>query len=189
MTDSPSIALVGDALTARGSWPDWLPGRRVDVVTIKSGTTEELLSMAETLAERRPDSISLHAGGVDLLMRRSVEHVVRNVEYLMVTLRRELPGARLLTQSILPYSAAAIADAEDAQPAPPSVGLPPWARSFSTLARPCSARPAHINADFLEDPQRLNLLGYEAWAAVRAALERLEAAPPHEPTHPDRRGR
>ena len=34
--------------------------------------------------------------------RQSVEHLVRNVEFLMVTLRRELPGARLLLQSVMP---------------------------------------------------------------------------------------
>ena len=41
-------------------------------------------------------------GTNDLAWRRSAEHIVRNVETILVTLRRDLPETRILVQSVMP---------------------------------------------------------------------------------------
>jgi hypothetical protein len=88
----PSIAFVGDSITADGSWADWFPDRKVHNLGVAGDTTDELVARLDSVVDADPDAVALLIGTNDLSTRKSVEHLVRNVEYLLVTLRRELPG-------------------------------------------------------------------------------------------------
>ncbi len=65
-------------------------------------TTDMIVARLGAVVDARPDAIAFMAGTNDLAMRKSVEHLVRNIEYALVAIRRDLPGVRMLLQSILP---------------------------------------------------------------------------------------
>ena len=69
---------------------------------VSGNTTDDLIARIDQVVDARPAAISLLIGTNDLGHRLSVEHLVRNVEFLLVSLRRELPGTRMLVQSIMP---------------------------------------------------------------------------------------
>ena len=96
------LALVGDSLTQGGDWGSWLPGERVRNFGVAGDTTDDVIARLWDVVEARPASIALLIGTNDLAWRRSVEHVVRNIETMLVTLRKELPETRILVQSVMP---------------------------------------------------------------------------------------
>lgn len=174
----PSIAFVGDSLTASGDWASWLPDRAVVNLGVAGDTTDDVLARADAIVGADPDAVALLIGTNDLGTRRSVEHLVRNVEYLLVTLRRDLPGTRMLVQSILPRGADFADRIRDANrhlrqfaPTVHAQYLDLW----PTFAQEDGA----LDPAFSDDRLHLNDEGYRAWLAeLQPALERLDDAPP-----------
>lgn len=178
MAESDSIAFVGDSITNHGDWEAWFPDREVFNFGVSGDTTDDLIARLEAVVEAKPASIALLIGTNDLGRRQSVEHLVRNVEFLLVTLRRELPGTRLLLQSVMPRGrefAEQLADANR------------HLRQFSSsvnaqyldLWPALSSDGAEIDVRFSDDELHLTEAGYQAWLAeLKPALERLEDAPP-----------
>jgi len=167
MSNDEKVVFVGDDVTRAGDWGTWFPGDDVVNLGVDGDTTA-------TLAER-VDQI----GTNDFTARRSVEQVVRGVESLLVTLRRELPGSRLLLQSILPRGAELAPRIRDANR---------HLRQFSSTVRaqyldlwPALADDAGeaIRPEFTTENGRLSPEGYEAWLdELRPGLERLRDEPP-----------
>lgn len=179
MSNDEKVVFVGDDVTRAGVWGTWFPGDDVVNLGVDGDTTATLAERVDQIVAAQPDSVVLLIGTNDFTARRSVEQVVRGVESLLVTLRRELPGSRLLLQSILPRGAELAPRIRDANR---------HLRQFSSTVRaqyldlwPALADDAGeaIRPEFTTENGRLTPEGYEAWLdELRPGLERLRDEPP-----------
>lgn len=171
-----AVVLLGDGVLVAGQWETRLPDSHVRVLAREGARTEDLLEMRSELLELRPAVVVVQGGVADFQLRRSVEHVVRNLELLMVAIRRDHPGARMLVQAILPLETSSIADVQDAN------------RHLRQFSHTVGAQYLDLDSSLLEGGQlraefsdgvAMNETGYEAWAIeLRSAIEALESAPP-----------
>ena len=173
-----SIAFLGDSITNHGDWQTWFPDRLTHNLGVSGDTTDEVIDRLERVIELHPDAVALLVGTNDLSQRKSVEHLVRNIEYLLVTLRRGLPGTRMLVQSIMPRGAEYAERVRDAnrhlRQFAPSVNA-----QYLDLWPALSSDGEEIDAKYSDDAVHLTPEGYEAWLSeLRPALERLDDAPP-----------
>lgn len=185
MTDRPAtteghgpLLFLGDSITEQGSWDAWLPGEHVVNQGIGGDTTDGVLERLDAVVAEQPEAIVLLIGTNDFGNHRaSVEHVVRGVESVLVTLRRELPGVRLLLVSILPREAEWAAKIDAAN------------RHLRQFVATCHAQyldlwPAladgdHLDERYTDDGLHLTEDGYRAVVAeLEPALERLRGLPP-----------
>ncbi len=178
MNQPESIAFVGDSITNHGDWAGWFPDRETHNFGVSGDTTDDLIARLPAVAQAHPASVALLIGTNDLGTRQSVEHLVRNVEFLLVTLRRELPGTRMLVQSIMPRGREFAADITDAnrhlRQFSPSVNA-----QYLDLWPTFALDDGEIDPTYSDDRLHLTDAGYQAWLAeLRPALERLEEAPP-----------
>ena len=172
-----SIAFVGDSITNHGNWESWFPDRETYNLGVSGNTTDDLIERIDQVVEIHPDAVALLIGTNDLGQRKSVEHLVRNIEYLLVTLRRGLPGTRMLVQSIMPRGAEFAERVHDAnrhlRQFAPSVNaqyLDLW---------PVLSIGDEISPEFSDDKLHLNDAGYQAWLSeLRPGIERLDDSPP-----------
>ncbi len=180
MTDSAreSIAFVGDSLIAGGRWDEWFPDFEVINLGVAGSTTDDLLSRLSEVVQANPDELVLLIGTEDLSRRGSVEHIVRNIETALVTLRKELPGTRLLLVSILPRGREFADRIHEAN-------RHLWQFVATVHGQYLDMWPAlavdgrQLNPAYTADRLHLNDEGYEAWLAeLRPALERLRNQPP-----------
>jgi len=179
MTQRETVAFVGDSLTESGDWAAWLPDEQVVNLGVGGDTVAGLTERLHDVVDANPDSVVLMIGTNDFTARRSVEQVVRGIENLMVAMRRELPGTRLLLQSIAPRGAEFAPRLKDANR---------HLRQFSSTVRAqwLDLWPAlsdesgdALRPEFAADHVHLTEAGYEAWLAeLRPALERLRDEPP-----------
>ena len=173
-----SIAFIGDSITAGGDWSTWFPDRLTHNLGHGGETTDGLVARLDAIVELQPDDIALLIGTNDLGVRKSVEHLVRNIEYTLVSLRRGLPGSRMLVQSILPRGHEFAAQIQDAnrhlRQFSPSVNA-----QYLDLWPQFALENGEIDPAFSDDRLHLNDRGYEAWLSeLRPGLERLDDAPP-----------
>ena len=173
-----SIAFLGDSLTNHGDWETWFPDRHVHNLGVSGDTTDEVVARIDDVVDLHPDAVALLVGTNDLGRRKSVEHLVRNIEFLLVTLRRGLPGTRMLVQSIMPRGAEFAERIHDAnrhlRQFAPSVNAQ-YLDLWPALVGPGD----EIDPAFSDDRVHLNDAGYEAWLSeLRPGLERLDDAPP-----------
>ncbi|WFR66182.1 GDSL-type esterase/lipase family protein [Curtobacterium flaccumfaciens] len=173
-----SVLFLGDSITAQGAWDAWLPDERTVNQGIGGDTTDGVLARLDAVVAEQPEVIVLLIGTNDFGNHRaSVEHVVRGVESILVTLRRELPGVRLLLVSILPRQAEYTAKIEEAN------------RHLRQFVATCHAQyldawPAladddHLDDRFTDDGLHLTDEGYRAYVAeLLPALERVRELPP-----------
>ena len=173
-----SILFLGDSLTAVGDWASWFPDYDVQNQGVSGDTTDMLVGRLAAVVEARPDAIALMIGTNDLAMRKSVEHLVRNIEYALVAIRRDLPGVRMLLQSILPRGREFADSIQDAnrhlRQFAPNVRA-----QYLDLWPAFALEDGEINPEFSDDRLHLNERGYQAWLGeLRPAIDRLEEAPP-----------
>ncbi|MCU1513773.1 MAG: hypothetical protein JWO10_863, partial [Microbacteriaceae bacterium] len=114
----------------------------------------------------------------DLGMRQSVEHLVRNVQTTMVELRRQLPGSRMLLQSILPRGREFADRIQEA-----NIHLRQFAATvhaqYLDLWPALAMDDGELNPAYSTDRLHLNEAGYEAWLGeLRPGLDRLRDLPP-----------
>jgi lysophospholipase L1-like esterase len=180
MTDDAreSIAFVGDSLIAGGRWDEWFPDFEVHNFGIAGSTTDDLLARLDDIVLSQPDEIVLLVGTEDFSRRGSVEHIVRNIETALVTLRKELPGTRLLLVSILPRAREFADRIHEAN-------RHLWQFVATVHGQYLDAWPGlaledgELNPVYTADRLHLTDEGYEAWLAeLRPALERLRNQPP-----------
>lgn len=172
------IAFLGDSITAGGDWAAWFPDRETHNLGVNGETTDGLVARLDQVVEVHPDAVALLVGTNDLGTRKSVEHLVRNVEYLLVSLRRDLPGTRMLVQSIMPRGREFAAQIQDAnrhlRQFSPSVRA-----QYLDLWPAFALEDGELRPELSDDRLHLNDAGYQAWLAeLHPALERLDEAPP-----------
>jgi len=173
-----TIAFVGDSLTNHGEWETWFPDREVHNLGVSGDTTDDLIARVDEIVDLHPDAVALLIGTNDLGQRKSVEHLVRNIEYLLVTLRRGLPGTRMLVQSIMPRGPEFAERVQDAnrhlRQFAPSVNA-----QYLDLWPALAGEDDAIDPEYSADKLHLTEAGYQAWLSeLRPALDRLDDAPP-----------
>jgi len=174
----PLTVFLGDSLTNHGEWDDWFPDRETVNLGVSGDTTDDLVARIDEVVELRPDAIALLIGTNDLGTRKTVEHLVRNVEYLLVTLRRALPGTRMLVQSILPRGREFAAQVQDAnrhlRQFAPTVNA-----QYLDLWPAFALEDGEIDPAYSDDRLHLSAAGYQQWLSeLRPGFERLDGAPP-----------
>jgi lysophospholipase L1-like esterase len=173
-----SVVFLGDSITAGGDWQAWFPERTVHNLGVAGDTSDDVISRMDSVVAFRPGLVALLIGTNDFGVRHSVEHLVRNIEYIMVSLRRELPGARLLVQSIMPRGREFAGQIQDAnrhiRQFAPSINS-----HYLDLWPALALEDGEIDPEFSTDRLHLTPAGYQAWLSeLHPALERLEDAPP-----------
>jgi N-acetylglucosamine-6-sulfatase len=173
-----TIVFLGDSITEGGDWTAWFPEARAINQGVSGDTTDDVLARMGPVIAAGPDEISLLVGTNDLGQRLSVEHLVRNIQFLLVELRRELPGTRMLLQSIMPRAAEFAEQVQEA-----NIHLRQFASTvhaqFLDLWPALADANGAIRSELSDDSLHLNEAGYTAWLAeLRPALERLRDAPP-----------
>jgi lysophospholipase L1-like esterase len=175
---STTLVFIGDGLVAGGQWVDWLPDYEVQNLGIGGETTDDVLARLDMVVELDPDAIALGIGTNDLGWRRSDEYVVRNIETILVTLRKRLPDTRILIHSVPPRERE-FADAIR------SINRHLWQFAPTTHAQYLDLWPALAEADgelnpaFTHDRLHFTPQGYEAWLSeLKPALETLFEFPP-----------
>ncbi len=173
-----TIVFLGDSITQDGAWDEWFPEFSTVNAGVGGDTTDDVLARLDDVVALAPAEIVLLVGTNDLGTRQTVEHLVRNIETICVTLRRELPGSRMLVQSIMPRGREFAQRIREA-----NIHL----RQFSSTvhAQYLDLWPAlalddgEVNPAFSDDRLHLNSAGYEAWLGeLRPALARLRDLPP-----------
>lgn len=177
-TSTRTIVFLGDSITASGDWERWFPDIEAINLGISGNTTDDLLSRLDAVTLLNPDDISLLIGTNDLGRRFSVEHLVRNVQFLLVELRRRVPGSRMLLHSIMPRQAEFADRVKEA-----NIHLRQFAptvhAAYLDVWPALADETGSIRAEFSTDGLHLSKEGYEAWLSeLRPALERLLDAPP-----------
>lgn len=176
--DRSTTLFLGDSLTEGGLWSEWL----TDVNAINAGvggdTTDDVLARLGDVVAAAPDEIVLLIGTNDLGTRQSVEHLVRNTESICVNLRRELPGSRMLVQSVMPRGREFAARIQDS-----NIHLRQFTSTvhaqFLDLWPALALEDGELNPEFSNDRLHLNDAGYDAWLSeLRPALARLRELPP-----------
>ena len=178
MHSERTMVFLGDSLTEDGHWSEWFPDANVRNLGRGGDTTDGVLARLGEVVAASPDEILLLVGTNDLATRQTVEHLVRNIQSMMVDLRRDLPGTRMLLQSILPR---AREFAEQIQTA--NIHLRQFAATvraqYLDLWPALALEDGELNPEFSDDRLHLNSAGYDAWLGeLRPALERLRDEPP-----------
>jgi lysophospholipase L1-like esterase len=180
--DSPdskeSIVFVGDSITAGGDWLTWFPEYDVHVEASPGDATDRLADRLPAVVELQPETLALLIGANDFGQSRSVEYVVRGIEYFLAMVRQDVPGSRTLVQSILPRGREFSEDIQDA-----NRHLRQYARNVNAqyldLWPAMATEDGELRPEFTTDRLHLTPEGYEAWLSeLRPALERLADAPP-----------
>jgi lysophospholipase L1-like esterase len=172
------MVLVGDSITAGGRWAEWFPDAEIHVEAGGGDTTDRLVERLPAVVDMQPDVVTVLIGTNDFGGGRSVEYVVRSIEYFLAMLRTEVPGVRLLVQSILPRGREFADDIRDA-----NRHLRQYAQGlhgqYLDLWPALAMDDGELSTEFTEDRLHLTEAGYQAWLGeLRPALERLSDAPP-----------
>jgi lysophospholipase L1-like esterase len=96
------VVFVGDGLSAGARWGERLPEFEVHNLGVTGDTTDEVIARLDAVIETNPDAVVLQVGTNDIGWHRSDEYIVRNIETILWTLHKKLPGTRLLVQSVPP---------------------------------------------------------------------------------------
>ena len=175
---STTVAFVGDSITASADWSGWFP--ELDALNhgVSGDTTDDLIERLGAIIDAKPEEIVLLIGTNDLGTRLTVEHLVRNIQLMLVELRRELPGTRMLLQSIMPRGSEFAEQIQEA-----NIHLRQFAATvhaqYLDLWPAMSGEDGELRPDFSDDRLHLNAAGYAAWLdELRPALERLRDQPP-----------
>ncbi|MEJ3403321.1 GDSL-type esterase/lipase family protein [Rathayibacter sp. YIM 133350] len=173
-----TIVFVGDSLTEAGQWDEWLPEENVINQGVGGQRTDDVIERLDEVVAAEPDAVVLLVGTNDLAWRKPKEEVGRNLETILVELRKRIPGVRLLVVSLLPREQDYAADIRD---------LNRHIRQFVATVHgqfldlwPALAdEDGQLREDLGEDRLHLNAAGYEAWVAeLKPALETLFSTPP-----------
>ena len=173
-----TLVLVGDSLTQGGDWEAWMPGEEILNLGVAGDTSDDVVARLGDVVESGPALVALLIGTNDLAWRRSVEHVVRNVETILVTLRKELPEVRILVQSVMPRGHEFADQIRD-------INRHLWQFAPTVHAAWLDLWPAmaledgELNPAYTDDRLHLNAEGYRVWLGeLLPGLERARQLPP-----------
>ena len=172
------VVFVGDGLSAGARWEERFPELEVRNLGVNGDTTDEVLGRLDQVVSADPDAVVLQVGTNDVGWNRSDEYIVRNIETILCTLRKRLPGTRMLIQSVPPRETEFVHVIRSVNrhlrqfaPTVKARYLDLW----PALAAPDGTLSAEWSADHLH----LIEAGYVVWCAeLRPALADLLEHPP-----------
>ncbi|NEM90398.1 GDSL-type esterase/lipase family protein [Galbitalea soli] len=176
--DRETIVFVGDSITHGGRWQEWFPEFEVHVQAAPGDTTDRLNDRLGAIVELQPNTLAILIGANDFGQNRSVEYVVRSIEYFLAMVRQQVPGCRTLVQSIMPRGREYANDIRDA-----NRHLRQYAQNvhagYLDLWPALAMDDGELSPEYTNDRLHLTEAGYQAWLAeLRPAFERLHDAPP-----------
>lgn len=175
---SEKIVFVGDSITHSGRWQEWFPDAEVHVEATPGDTTDRLAERLPAIVDLQPNIIVLLIGANDFGANRSVENVVRSIEYFLANVRNEVPGSRTLVQSILPRGREYSTDIQDANRHLRQYATTLHAQ-YLDLWPVFAMDDGELSPEYTDDRLHLNDAGYEAWLELlRPAFARLKDARP-----------
>jgi lysophospholipase L1-like esterase len=177
----PTVFL-GDSITEAGRWTEWFPELETVNMGIAGETTDDVVARLPEVIAADPGTVVVLVGTNDIgRRRRSTEYIGRNIETILVELRKNLPHARIILQSVMPrtkdfargvheinvhirqFSSVATARAE-------------WLDLWPVLADP----EGSLSSKYSDDGLHLNEAGYKAWVeALRPVLLRQDSGEGH----------
>jgi lysophospholipase L1-like esterase len=173
-----SIVFVGDSITAGGRWQEWFPDLDVHVLASPGDTTDRLAERLPDVVDLQPQTIALLVGANDFGSNRSVEYVVRSIEYFLAVVRQDVPGSRSLVQSIMPRGREYAEDIKSANRHLRQYSQNVHAQ-YLDLWPAMALDDGELSPEFTNDRLHLTEAGYQAWLGeLQPALERLKDAPP-----------
>jgi lysophospholipase L1-like esterase len=145
---------------------------------VAGNTTDDLIARLGEVIDARPDTVLLMIGTNDIAWNRSVEHIVRNIETIIATLRRELPESQLVVESVLPREREFAARIKDVNRHLRQFA-PTQRAQYLDLWPQFALDDGVLAPEFSEDGLHLSELAYRVWLGeVRTALEELRNLPP-----------
>ncbi|MEF2978160.1 SGNH/GDSL hydrolase family protein [Subtercola sp. YIM 133946] len=179
MPENPTLVFLGDSLTAHGRWQEWFPDYDVHNLGVGGDTTDDVRARLDDVVALNPGTVVLLIGTNDLgNKRRSVEHVVQNIETILAVLRAELPDAEILLESVMPRGAEFADEVRE-------INRHIWQFASSVRTHYLDLWPAlataegELNPEYTDDGLHLNEQGYRAWLdELEPALERVYGLPP-----------
>lgn len=178
---SESVVFVGDGLSAGARWEERIPDLEIHNLGVSGDTTDEVIGRLEAVIEVDPSAVVLQVGTNDVGWNRSDEYIVRNIETILCTLRKQLPSARVLVQSVPP---------RELEYAPLIRSINRHLRQFAPTVKaryldlwPVLAAPdGTLSTEWSTDRLHLTEAGYVVWLGeLRPALTDLLEHPPLTP--------
>lgn len=172
------VLFIGDSIIQAGAWDEWLTESTVIDEGVGGATTADVVARLSEFVAQQPDTVVLLIGTNDLAWHRTTEHVVRNIETVVATLRRDLPDVRILVISVLPRG-------HEFAPQIREINRHLWQFAPTAHAGYLDLWPVFAGEDgglleqYSPDGLHLNDDGYHAWReALGPALEAVVRMPP-----------
>lgn len=172
------VLFVGDSIIQAGPWEEWLTASTVVNEGVGGATSDDVIERLPELVALAPDTVVVLVGTNDLAWHRTTEHIVRNIETIVATFRRDLPDVRLLVTSVLPREQEFAAQIRD-------VNRHLWQFAPTAHAGYLDLWPVLAGEDgavleqYSSDGLHLTDDGYRAWRdALGPALEAVLRMPP-----------
>lgn len=172
------VLFIGDSIIQAGAWGEWLTESTVVDEGVGGATTADVVARLAELVAQEPDTVVLLIGTNDLAWHRTTEHVVRNIETIVATFRRDLPDVRILVTSVLPRG-------HEFAPQIREINRHLWQFAPTAHAGYLDLWPVLAGEDgglleqYSPDGLHLNEDGYRAWReALGPALEAVVRMPP-----------
>jgi lysophospholipase L1-like esterase len=170
----PTIFL-GDSLTEAGRWTEWFPELETLNMGIGGETTDDVIARLPEVVAADPDTVVVLVGTNDIgRRRRSPDYIGRNIETILVELRKHLPESRIILQSVMPRTKDFAKSVHEInvhirQFAAVATARAEWLDLWPVLAEPDGS----LSPKYSEDGLHLNEAGYAAWVeALRPVVLR-----------------
>ncbi|QHC67039.1 GDSL-type esterase/lipase family protein [Rathayibacter oskolensis] len=172
------VLFIGDSIIQGGAWAEWLTASTVVDEGVGGATTADVVARLPELIEQAPDTVVVLVGTNDLAWHRTTEHVVRNIETIVATFRRDLPDIRILVISVLPRG-------HEFAPQIREINRHLWQfaptahAGYLDLWPVLAGEDGGILPEYSEDGLHLTESGYRAWReALGPALDSVLRMPP-----------
>ncbi|KQQ00867.1 MULTISPECIES: GDSL-type esterase/lipase family protein [unclassified Rathayibacter] len=172
------VLFVGDSIIQGGEWGQWLAASTVVDEGVGGATTADVVARLPELIEQAPDTVVVLVGTNDLAWHRTTEHIVRNIETIVATFRRDLPDIRILVISVLPRG-------HEFSPQIREINRHLWQfaptahAGYLDLWPVLAGEDGGILPEYSEDGLHLTEGGYRAWReAMGPALDSVLRMPP-----------
>jgi len=96
------VVLLGDSLTERGQWAEWMSAERVVNRGVAGERTDQVAERVPDIASLNPRVLFVLAGTNDLAQGRSIDQIAASYQSLLTALRDHLPTARIVVTSVPP---------------------------------------------------------------------------------------
>lgn len=102
--ESNEIIFLGDSITDGCNWSEMFHDLRVKNRGISADITDGVLDRLDEVVESKPLKIFLMIGVNDLARGKTVDSIVKNIERILNTIKKETPQTEIYLESLLPVN-------------------------------------------------------------------------------------